>query len=266
MAILIDKTHKLSEVITEKTNAVLIIFYHGIGDCVMFLSVLERLRQLYPNIKFLVGLCKGLEEELIIPDAVLLEGNWREECVKWNYDIVFVLNFNCEDINDPSNTKAELACIRELGIESVWGHLPIKTKRIVGVSFQCTSVPHVANADENTAKLIWQDIIAAGFVPVEIFQKHVFWNPENVLFPFVDNTIRLWPAKLDTLMAMIAKCDYLISAVGGVFHLGVSILGKDRVMFLEKDIPLGCFTKEKIATANLKDYRHEVLDFLVKKP
>jgi len=264
MAILIDKTHKLTEVLTPKTERVLIVSWHGMGDLIMTIPLFESLKTQYPTIKFDVGLCKGLGQEALIPDAVLLEGNWREECTKWPYDVIFCLNFFCEDINNPTVTKAELACINELGIAPVSGYPKIKTKGIVGISLHCTSVGWLANADEETAKKIWQDVIDAGFIPIEMTQRHIFFNPENKLYPFVDKHLREWPANIDTLAAMISKCDRFISAVGGPFHLAMSILGKDKVMLLERDIPAGCFTHEAIATANLKDYKHEVLKFLTK--
>ena len=265
MALLIDKTQTLNEVITSGTNKVLLIFYHGLGDVVMFLPCLEALVYLFPEVKFSLGLCRGLDEEKVFPDAVLLDGDWREKCKDWDYDIVFCVNFNCEDASDTTYTKAELCCINELGIPPTWGHPRLPTKGIVGVCFNITSLPHLCNPDEATAKLIWQDIIDAGYVPVEIMMEHVFYNPVNKKFDFVDNTLRPWPAKVDTLMAMVSKCDYLVSVVTGVFHLGLSILGKDKVMLLEKDIPLGCFTHDKVETANLKDYKHEVLRFLCKE-
>lgn len=262
MAILIDKTHKLVEVITPKTDKVLIVFFHGIGDTVMAMPIFNKLEELYPNVKFDIGLCKGLEEEKIISNAVPLEGNWREECVKWDYDIVYCLNFNCENASDTTYTKAELACINEVGIEPVCGHVPLKTKPICGVCFNITSLPHLCNPDEETAKKIWQDIIDAGYVPVEIMMEHAFHNPVNQRFTFVDNSLRNWKTNLDTMMAMISKCDRLCSVVTGVFHLGMSILGKEKVMLLEKEIPAGCFTKDKIATANLKSYQNEVKTWL----
>ena len=228
----------------------------------MFALPLEFLREEYPHIKFSIGLCRGLDEEKLFPGAVLIDGDWREKCVGWDYDIVFVVNFNCEDIHDTTLTKAEKCCIEELGIPPISGYPALSPKGIVGVSFFCTSVPDLTNPDEATAKLIWDDIIGARYIPVEVFQKHVFWNPVGIQFPFVDKTIRDWPAKLDTLIAMISKCDFFVSAVGGPFHLACSILGEHRVLLLEKDIPAGCFTHTKIATADLKNYKHEVLAWL----
>lgn len=262
MARLVDKTHKLSEVITEETKRVLIVFIHGIGDVIMFISPFYKLKELYPNVQFNIGLLRGLDEKEIIHEAILLDGDWREKCVEWDYDIVFACNFPLEDPKNIKRTKAELCCIQELGISPVSGHLSLKPKGIVGVSFQCTSVPWVANADDETAAKIWHDIIEAGYVPVEMTMQHVFHNPENKKPECVENHLRDWPPRMRTLMAMIGKCDYFISAVGGPLHLALSILGPKRVMFLRKDIPIGCFTKKKVREASLKDYQHEVKEWL----
>ena len=254
MALVIDKTQKLSEVITAETKKVLIVGFHGAGDCCLLLAILEKLRELYPQITFDVGLCKGLDQEKIIPGAVLLDGNWREHAHLYNYDIVFVWNFPLEDINNPNETKAEVSCREEFGIPPVSGHRAIKPARLVGVHFQMTSIPWVANPSEEIARLIWDEVIEAGYIPIETLMTHPFHNPVNVRFPFVVNHIRDWPARLDTLMAVLGACDRVIAVVSGNWHLAVSILGPKRVALLEKDLKVGHFTKEAVKGIDVKDY------------
>jgi hypothetical protein len=247
---------------TGKFKTILIPFWHGIGDVVMVLPIVRRLRELYPAIDFKLGLCKGLDQETFVPDAVLLEGDWREKALTLGYDLVFPVNFPIERLEDLSKTKAEICCEEEIGIPPVCGHIPLKAKKFVGVCFQCTSVPWVANADPEVAEKIWSDIKASGYVPLEVQMIHCFANPANVLYPFVDAHLRGCPAKIETLMAILGKCDAFIGTVGGVFHLALSILGPDRVMLLEKDLMREHFTKDDIATANLKEYSGEVKTWL----
>ena len=45
--------------IGSDTKKVLIVFWHGVGDVVMFLPILQYLRDNYKGIKFDIGLCKG---------------------------------------------------------------------------------------------------------------------------------------------------------------------------------------------------------------
>lgn len=251
-----------------KTGAykkVLLPFFHGVGDVVMFLPILKRLRELYPDVHFDLGLCRGLDQETFVPDAVLLDGDWREKCLGFGYDLIFPCNFPIEQLPDTSHTKAEISCIEEIGIEPVCGHLPLVPKKLVGVSFQCTSVPWVANTEPDVAEKIWNEIKAAGFVPIEINMRHVFFNPANEKYPFIDNHVRDWPARIETLMALIGSCAAYVSAVSGNFHVALSVLGPKRVMLLEKDLKVGHFTKEAVAAVNTKNYSDgEVKDFLGK--
>jgi len=229
----------------------------------MAIVIFNKIRALYPAIHFDIGLCRGLGQEGMVTGAVLLDGDWREKLVREStYDLIFPINFPLEKLEDASHTKAEISCIEEFGIEPISGHSFIAPKSLVGLSFHCTSVGWLANADENVAKQIWQDVIDTDHVPFECTMRHPFFNPENKLYPFVDRHVRDWPATVDTLSALIGSCGAFISAVGGPFHLALSILGPKRVMLLEKDLKAAHFTKERIATANLYDYRHEVLEFL----
>ncbi len=241
----------------------LIPFWHGVGDVVMFLPILKRLREMHPRMTIDIGLCKGLDQETFVPDAILLDGDWREKHEALGYDLVFPVNFPTENLGDTSKTKAEISCIEEIGIPPVCGHLRLKTKKLVAVHFQITSVPWAANAEPDVARQIWNDIKAAGFIPVETHFQHVFHNPANEKFDFVDNHVRQWTPKIATLMALLSSCHAFVGVVSGNFHMAMSVLGPTKVMLLEKDLKAGHFTKWPIATANLKDYHGEVKDWLI---
>jgi len=254
---------KMSELLNlGKFKTVLIPFWHGVGDVVMVLPIIAKLRELYPEITFKLGLCKGLDQETFVTDAVLLDGDWREKALDLGYDLVYPLNFPLERMEDLSKTKAEVCCEEEVGIDPVCGHVPLKAKKFVGVCFQCTSVPWVANADPEIAQKIWNEIKEAGYVPIETQFTHCFANPDNKLMDFIDAHVRGCPARIETLMAVLNSCSFFIGTVGGNFHLALSILGPDRVMLLEKDLKREHFTKDEIATADLKDYKSEVKIFL----
>lgn len=254
---------KLSDLLnTGSFKRVLLPFWHGVGDVVMVLPVVARLRELYPSVTFDLGLCRGLDQETFVPEAVLLDGDWREKSLDMGYDLIYPLNFPLEKPDDTSLTKAEVSCVEEVGITPVCGHFPLRAKGLVGVHFQMTSVPWVANADLEVAEIIWKDIKEAGFVPIETHFQHVFHNPSNERYPFVDTHVRACAPKIETLMALLGSCRFFVGVVSGNFHMALSVLGPRRVLLLEKDLKAAHFTKEKIATANLKDYKHEVLDFL----
>lgn len=254
---------KLKELLdTGKFQTVLLPFFHGVGDVVMVLPIVAKLRELYPAVKIDLGLCRGLDQETFVPDAVLLDGDWREKALTLGYDLVFPVNFPLEKPDDTTFTKAEVSCVEEIGITPVCGHLPLKAKGLVGVHFQMTSVPWVSNAEPDVAQIVWNDIKEAGFVPIETHFQHIFHNPTNERYPFVDTHVRACAPKIETLMALLASCRAFVGVVSGNFHMALSVLGPDRVMLLERDLKVAHFTKTPLRSANLKEYNHEVKSFL----
>lgn len=256
---------KLADHITGETKRVLIVFWHGVGDVVMFRAPLQALRGRFPWVTFDLGLCAGLDEETFVPDAVLLGQSWRSDVTAMDYDIVFLCHFPVEQLDDLTLTKAEQSCIVELGIEPTHGHLPITPKPLVGLHFHATSMPWAANADQTVARLVWEDVLAAGCVPIETHFEHVFHNPVNGKFDFVDYHVRGCRARLDNLIALLGGCRAFVGVVSGNFHLALSILGPDRVMLLERALKAPHFTKHRIATADLDNYRGEVRAWLASR-
>lgn len=250
---------------TGEYKKVLLPSWHGVGDLVMFMSPVAYLRKKYPQIDIKVGLAKGLQEEVFFPGVELLEGDWRESLKKSDYDLVFACDMPLEDSNNRDKTKAEVCCEQELGIPPVWGHLHIKHKKIVGLHFQNTSVASVANCPEEIAQKIWNEILEAGCIPVETLFRHGFHNPINEKFGFVNNHCREWQANLETLIALLAHCNFFIGAVSGNFHLALSLLPYQKVALIENKLPAGNFTKLPIQTFNIHDYKDgSVKEWLLK--
>jgi hypothetical protein len=245
-------------------KTVLLPCWHGIGDIVMFMAPYQYLKNKYPDIKIEVGLAKGLQQLNIIPDAVELEGDW-EKTVPFSplYDLVFICHMPLEDANNLTKTKAEVCCEQELGISPISGHLHIPSRPIVGMHFHNTSVGSVANCPEGAAYKIYNEIVEAGCIPLETLFQHGFHNPSNEKFSFVENHCRNWPAKLETCISMISKCDYFIGAVSGNFHLALSLLPYENVALIENRLMAEHFTKFPIKTFNGLDYRDgDVRDWL----
>ena len=246
---------KLTEYLdTSLYKKVLIQYWHGIGDACMAKILFKYLKEKYPNIKIDIGLARGLQEEFIIEDSVLLDGDWQEKVKTSDYDLVFSCHMPLEKLNDLSITKAEVCCEEELGIPKISGYLPIKRKKLVALHFHNTSVSWLANVDEKIAKKIWDEVIEAGCVPVETLFQHAFYNDTSKKFNFVDNHVRNWPARLDTLISLLGACDYFIGAVSGNFHLSMSLLPYENVCLLEKDLKAQHFTKLPIKTIDVKNY------------
>jgi hypothetical protein len=234
---------------------VLLPCWHGVGDIVMFMAPLQYLKNKYPHIQIDVGLAKGLQQLNIIPDGVEIDGTWEKDVHEMNYDLVFLCHMPLEDANDMTKTKAEVCCERELGIPPIAGHLHIKSKPIVGVHFQNTSVGSVANVSEEIAQKVWNEIIEAGCIPLETLFRHGFHNPGNEKFPFVDNHVRDWPARLETLISLLDRCDFFIGGVSGNFHLALSLLPYNKVALVENKLRAEHFTKFPIQTFEIDNYQ-----------
>lgn len=245
---------------------VLLPCWHGVGDIVMFMAPLQYLKNKYPEIQIDVGLAKGLQQLNIIPDAVELEGDWEKTVPFSDYDLVFMCHMPLEDSNDLTKTKAEVCCERELGIPPIAGHLHISSKPLVGVHFQNTSVGSVANVNEETARKVWEEIIQAGCVPLETLFCHGFHNPNNEKFSFVDNHCRNFPARLETLISILDRCDFFIGGVSGNFHLALSLLPYQNVALVENRLMAEHFTKFPIQTFDMFNYRDgQVRDWLMNR-
>src|SRR5665213_298463 len=161
---------------TGEHKKVLLPCWHGVGDIVMFNAPLVYLRNKYPDINIVLGLAAGLQEECLVSNSISLEGSWKEDVKSMDFDLVFSCHMPLEDANNDTVTKAEVCCIRELGIPPICGHLNIKRKKIVGVHFHNTSVAFAANVGEDMARKVWEEIIQAGMIPVETLFQHGFYN------------------------------------------------------------------------------------------
>ncbi len=246
---------KLAQKLKEGNyKKIILVSWHGAGDQCMFRAPLKALKEMFPNIIIDVAVCKGLDQKSIIPEAIEVEGNWRETLLK-EYDLVVQINMPLEKMDDLSMTKAEICCETELGIPKICGHLPIRRKKLVAVHFHNTSVSWLTNPDEITAKKIWDEIIEADCIPLETLFKHIFYNETSKKFDFVDNHVRNWPARLDTLISLLGGCDYFIGVVSGNFHLALSLLNPNKICLLEKDLKTESFTKLPIKRIDIKKYQ-----------
>jgi hypothetical protein len=247
-------------------SRVLIIFWHGLGDLIMFLEPYRALQKEYPGVRFTLGLPMGMSYEDVVPDAYFMTGdevNKDEITSQLPYDLVAKITFPMNE-HQQDYTKGEWCCLHELGIEPVCGHAPPPPARspIVCVSYNITCLPDSANASEEVGKRIWQDILDTGCVPLECHFEHVFHNPVNTKFPFVNATVRGARPLIASLIGLLASARAFVGVVSGPFHVALSVLPPERIMLLEKDFKLRSFTKLGVATADLRNYQGEVKQWL----
>lgn len=245
----------------NKPKRVCLIFWHGLGDLLMFMTTFQRLRKMFPRTKIDIALQKGVGQEELIKDAILITDPQRPI---QGYDQVFPIHYHMSEHMNGRWTKNEWCCMQELGIDPIWGypnfhhlHKPkkMKGKYMVSVHFQATAMPGDCNPTLEVAHEIWADIIEAGFIPIETHFQHVYHNPINKEFSFVpkENSARHLPATIKNLMTVMGACYANIGVSSGNFHMGMSLMPK-RTAYIQRNFDVKCYTKEPIQVINGNTY------------
>jgi len=239
----------------KNVKTVGIVFFHGIGDCIQFMNVYDKLKEKYPNIKFDLLIQAGLGQKVLFPDAI---ETGLDEAKKMNYDYLFLVHFPVE--TDPTCTKSELCCKLEVGVEPTSGHKQLQKypSKLIAVHFQNTALPDVLNCPKEVAEKIWKEIIDAGFIPTEVHFEHVFHNPKNAKYEFITNTVRGCKPDLTTLIGLLYQCRGAICAVSGPLHIALSIM-PERTMFIQNSVPSERFTYHKVPVIDTKNYKKGVV-------
>ena len=239
--------------IKESPGKVCLIFWHGAGDVIMFMRSLEELRKLFPETEFAIALQDGVGQEELVPNAILI--NSPNEPIE-GYDYTFQIHFNMSEHLAGAYTKQGWCCVQELGIDPVDEHPTFKNKypsKLVACHFQATALPDPINPSEETAEQIWNEILEAGFIPIEAFFQHKYYNPVNAKFGFIDCTIRRAKPSLKTLIGLYQRCAASICVDSGNFHISMAVM-PDRTLYLEKEYLVKCYTKQDIATVDINNY------------
>ena len=187
---------------------VLIDFPHGLGDCVMFMPLLVRMRAMYPDVTI---------------DLRLPEGRYGDifPAPHHNayYDLVALLIFH-ESWDKPEGlSKPEFCCKHELGIpfsenlDFTWKP-PKAFNPIIGVNFMCNS-NSAYNVPYDVAKDIYQQLQKKGYIPMEIYFNHPQFNVKNQPYDFITCSTRGTPATVETFMGAMQACNGFIGVNSG---------------------------------------------------
>jgi len=246
---------KLHEIIQETgAKRVLLFFWHGLGDLIMFMRPFEKLKELHSDVHFDLGIVRGIGQEEICNGAIGFTTD--ADLDKEPYDIVAKIHFPMSE-GQEELTKGEFCCVHELGIVPANGHTiqdcPTPN-RICAVHFNITCLPASCNPDEATAQEIWNEVLAAGWIPLESHFTHTFHNPVNKRFDFVDCTVRRVTPRVSTLAGLLAHSGAFLGVVSGNFHTALSVLPINRIALLEKDFTAPMFTKQAIERISIKPY------------
>jgi hypothetical protein len=254
--------NKVTDCLNDSIKKVGIVFWHGLGDCVQFMHILNLLRNIYTDKRIDMLLQANLGQEAIFPDAVFL--NDLDHLQELDYDIIFLVHFPVEM---DGMTKAELCCETEIGCVKVWeyGQIPnyprkqvTPKSKLIGIHYHNTALPDVFNPSREVAEKIWNEVLDSGFIPVELDFRHPYHNPVNEKFDFIDCTVRRVKGNVFTLLGLLDHCQGVIAVPSGPLHCSLSIMPK-QVLYLEKNIPVKRFTYWDIPSVNVSNYQDGIV-------
>jgi hypothetical protein len=208
----------------------------------MFMPLLECLRDSYPETTIDLYLECGQEE--------IFESYPEKDSTE--HDIIFSLDFPMSE--GSGILKAEKCARDELGIEYLDELRPEfeldetdlayqENSPFVAVHFHGTALPGSVGCPEETARVIWQDIIDAGKIPIECHFEHVFHNPVNAKFGFVDNNVRKCRANLKNLIGLIQHSFAFVGVASGCFVTALNV-APERTLLIEKNHKLKDYTRD----------------------
>lgn len=237
----------------EQPRKVCLIFWHGLGDLIMFMPLYDRLREMFPDIKIDIALQRDVGQEDLLPDAILIQSPNRSLD---EYDYTFQVHFPMAEHLDGLWTKAEWCCKQELGIDPIssYPRFDYYEKSLVALNFHATALPGPINPSEDVAKQIWSEVIAAGLIPIETFFKHTYFNPANKKFEFIDRHIRAIAPSIPKLIGLLKGCRASICVASGTLPLSLAIM-PEATLYLQKTYPVQAYTRQVIASIDVNNYQ-----------
>lgn len=217
---------KLVEYLKDDMRVMIFFDWHGMGDCVMFLPLYKKLKELFPKVSF--NLMCNVGQEVF------------NEMVDKEHDIYFSITFPEFDsrmfgTSLVGMSKPEICAEYELGIpfdetmEFTWkpehilkSGIPVP-ENAIGVAFQVTSNPN-KSISEDSAEKIWSMIKEHGYTPIEVHFEHILGNKKNNKYPFVDLTCREYKASIENVIDVISRCKGFIGVNTGTFCMATSMM------------------------------------------
>lgn len=268
------KPKKVSHYLAELTEPkkVLIVFWHGLGDTLMFLPLYRKLVKDFPQHQFTLGLLPGVGQRHYLnsnfdlgPVVEIPEAEFTA-----NHDLAFVSSFPMVE-GAATMTKVDYCCKAEFGMEppeipfSLLKPTP-KANRLVGLHLQGTCLPGSTNPDEALAKMLWDDVREVGGIPIDLHFVHVFHNPANKPFSWATRHCRDLPADITYLQGLMERCAAVVAVASGPFVLALSLM-PHKLIYLQKHHDYRCYSNVQVASVSIKDYalaerRQEFKDLL----
>jgi len=234
-------------------DKVLIRFGHGLGDTMMFMPIFDKLQRDYPEVKFYLYLESGQEHFWPSVPKMHAEG--------LGMDKVFVVHFPMSEGHAHGLTKQHYCCEVEIGIdppEEEFAQLKeykAYPSPYVLCHFHGTALPDSVNCPANVAAVIWEEVLAAGKIPVECHFMHMFANPVNEQFDWIERHVRDVQPTIHKLAQMMAHSFAFIGVASGPFCVSMGF-NPERTLYLENRHPVATYAKrETPASINVNGYQ-----------
>ena len=259
-----NKTPTIAEVIGayKEPKKILIVFWHGVGDLLMFLPLYKYMKHLFVKHTFDLGLIPAVGHKHIVPEGLELP---EKDFLK-DHDACFVISFPMIEGSN-TMTKVEYCAQLEVGLKAGVFESPYLTRlpileptknKLIGVHFQGTCLPGSTNPEEDLARKIWDDIRLAGYVPIDLHMEHAFHNPVNKPYSWASRTCRDLVPSLSTLKMIIEQCHAVVAVASGPFVLSLCI-NQARTIFLQKHHKAECYVYGFTQVVDILNYDRENL-------
>jgi len=261
------KQKKVFQILKEevpKGEKVLFVFWHGLGDILMFLPIYNYFKQQFSKDWQFDLCCQPGVGQNLVQDGIL---EMDESVFVKNHHTAFVINFPMNEGMNNGMTKAEYCCNFELGIPSVYLGIYCPKKvvnRLVGVHLQGTCLPGSTNPDEGFAKALNDDLKKLGYIPIDVHFEHSFHNPVNKRFDWQFRSCRDLAPNILMLQSLIQQCHAFIGVASGPFVLATALMPKSTI-YLQKSHDVSCYLKGFENTLRIGEYSLENLKMIMEK-
>lgn len=230
-----------------KYHKVLIKFFHGLGDAVMFYNTCYKaLQKRYPCIEFFYATHLGQEDIF-----------GKVDNNPDNYDIAFDLAYPCSEWGSINETKSEKCARLELGLplplEESYSFLRQFPSPLVGVHFNSTCCPGM-NVPENIGKMLWEQILEAGLIPIDTHMRHTNDHKDkSIVYNYeqcrrIDNV----NANAVNLIGLLSTLRGFAGVPSGNMPCALSVLPPHKILYLSSQFPKDRLTHVKCFEMNIK--------------
>lgn len=235
---------------------ILFIFRHGLGDIVNFIPLVEELKVQYPKYQFYFGIEKSRNLNFY-PHFFQIDSNFRSIMSQFTH--IFRINYF-----EPENgmCKPYVCNEKEIGLDYfTWKPYNLKIEKIpikkrAGIHFFGNTKQGSKSLDEETAEIIWNELIISGFEPFEITNNSFnFYTDLGKNFIKKSSTLRFSNPKLETMIFEISQCETFLGIESGLIYLAGTILGFENCVGLERNYLFEKYLPERISIIDVKNYK-----------